>query len=108
MNRVFTILDYPGEGKEWGRFESSTPLGAAHHAFRALATEMGFVDTEDGQKYLIFTIREAIPNKRGRDYIGTWVQLHKPVQIENGEYIRRRPVVTNWYQDLKETFLPIQ
>lgn len=107
--RTFTVLDYPREGNEWGQFVGQTPLECAHHAFRALADDMGFIDSKDGQEYIVFTIKDLKPNKNnnknGRNYIGTWVNLHKPIPVEeSGEFVRRRPVVTNWVAGLEETF----
>lgn len=103
MSRKFTIIDYPQEGNSWGEFRGETPLAAAHHAFRELADAMGFIDSQDGQKYIVFTIRENGGHKR--NYIGTWVNLHKPIPIEGtSEFVRRRPVVTNWLKGFEETF----
>jgi hypothetical protein len=108
MSRNFVILDYPKKGNHWGNFSGSTPLEAAHHAFRSLSDELGFIDPNDGQRYLVFTILEKNVKRNGRNYIGTWVTLHEPIKINHtkNEFITRRPVVTNWVKPMNETFIP--
>jgi len=106
QTRTFHIVDYPQEGDVWNAVQAKTPMEAAHYAFRALATELGFVQTDDGQRYLVFTIGED--GKKPRTYIGTWVELYQPIPLDgtNGEYVKRRPVVTNWIPELEQTFFP--
>ena len=87
--RSFTIIDFPANGKTYGRYKSDSPKRAAQKAFTQLSR---MIDLKNSNKknLLVFSIKETTNNSNNKQYkyVGTRVELHEPVVIKkNGKMI---------------------
>lgn len=91
--RVFTIVDYPDIGKTTGRYSGLFPKQAADKVIMYLTKIADIKNTSD-QNFIICTIRDINNNKEYK-YIGTRVELDKPIVVNNRK-IRYRPIVARY------------
>lgn len=78
----FSVVDYPSNGKLFGKYYATKPLIAAKKAFKKLAQKYNIINTNN--KFLSFTLKN-IKNKKEYKYIGTRIQLVNPKIIyKNG------------------------
>ena len=104
--RVFTIVDFPEEGKNTGKYTGKSPSQVAHKVFNKLCKHYNFYNSEGGTKYLVFYIQD-INSKKVYPYIGTPVVLQKPIEVNyenNTLKINHRNIVTKYTKDMQETF----
>jgi hypothetical protein len=86
MKKIFTIVDYPNDGKNYGKYISNTPGRAANKAFSQLSKVMN-IKNSNSKKFLVFTIKDT-SNKKLHKYVGTRVKLNKPIIVNrNGKTI---------------------
>lgn len=83
MNRIFTIVDFPKDGKTYGKYIGKTPGRAAYKAFSKLS-RMIDLKNSDQKKFLVFVIEDITPNSKNKQYkyIGTRVELNEPIIID--------------------------
>jgi hypothetical protein len=98
--RVFTIVDYPEQGKTYGNYYGETPRRAASKAFTQLAKLYNFKNSTNDYKYINFTIRDKTMNRNNKEYsfYGTRVKLFKPIIVNrNGKKIKYnyKNIITN-------------
>jgi hypothetical protein len=79
MSGIYQIMDFPTNGKKYGRYIAKTPLIAANKAFNKLTN---YFDMKNNNM-LIFSIRNSSTG-RVYKYIGTRVELYKPLVINKG------------------------
>lgn len=108
--RVFSIVDYPSDGKTFGKFKANTPGQAASKAFTSLIKKMNY-DIDRHDKFVVFSMIELLEDKehsgghkdgrknvrRGKiyEYVGTRIELHKPIVLGNRSYKYRNIVVSH-------------
>lgn len=108
--RVFSVIDYPSERKTFGRFKANTPGQAASKAFTSLIKRMNY-DVDERDKFVIFSVVEMLEDKEhsggqksgkqnfrhGKiyEYVGTRIELHKPIVLGNRVYKFRNIVVNH-------------
>ncbi len=107
--RTFSILDYPTEGKLYGKYTANSPGQAASKAFTALVKRMNY-DRDGEDKFIIFFIKETSGSSDGDEavggssggssgqvyeYVGTRIKLHKPILIGSRAYLHRNIVVSH-------------
>ncbi len=89
IKRSFTIVGYPNDGENYGRYIAETPKRAAHKALTKLSRKIDLKNT-DHKNLLVFTIRETTKNSDNKEYkyAGTRVELVKPlIKIIDGKQI---------------------
>ena len=107
--RVFTIVDYPNIGETYGKYTGKHPGDAADKVLTVLAKKVNLKNT-DKKNFIFFTIRDISSNKNNKSnnknnksnnkngkeysYIGTRVELYKPVKLDNGKIVRFRNNIT--------------
>lgn len=83
--RTFMIMDYPSKNKNYGRYISSFPGGAAHKAINFLAKKF---NTNNSSNYnqMKFYLVDVSQNSKYKNkvycYVGSRVKLHKPINIK--------------------------
>ncbi len=87
IEKKYTLVDFPEEGKLYGDFKGKTPLQAAKKAFTQLA-RLSKLNNSNG-KFIVFVIREKKNMKKNgsyRDfkYIGQRIKLPNPIVIKMG------------------------
>jgi len=85
MKYIFSVIDYPSEGKKFGKFTSKYPSQAAAKAFSKLSNEYDMMNTFDNKTFLKFTLVRN-DNNSEHTYIGTKVRLHTPIKIKGNEF----------------------
>lgn len=106
IKRTFTVVDFPHNGKTYGRYHSKTPKGAAQKAFSSLSRKIDLKNTND-KNFLVFTMKETTKNSLNKKYkyIGTRVELAEPIEkIIDGKLItyKYRNIITNYDNFLKK------
>ena len=96
-NRYFTLVDFPEVGKTTGKFSGKYPSNAGYKFLTKLASMVDLKNTND-RNFIFFTIRDINSNKE-YSYIGTRVELVKPVKLENGRTINYRNIMTRVNKD---------
>lgn len=89
INRTFTIVGYPNDGENYGRYIAKTPKRAANKAFTKLSRKIDLKNTNN-KNLLVFIIKETTKNSDNKEYkyAGTRVELAKPViKTINGKQI---------------------
>ena len=78
---IYSIVDFPKDGQNYGNFEGRYPKSAALKSFSFL---MNFMNKENNGnltgKFIVFVIKENSTNKLHK-YIGSRVKLYKPILI---------------------------
>lgn len=92
MLKTFSIVDYPEEGKNYGKYKSYLPGKAASKAFTVLCKKLKYTD-DNKDKFIVFSIIDN--NKKKYEYIGTKVKLYKPIKVNGVNYNYRNIVVPN-------------
>ena len=84
---VFTIVDCPTYNKEFGKYKSRSPLGAAKKAYTVLEKKFKLDNANTSNnaktKYLEFCIRNTFNNKF-YTYMGANVELNSPIVVKRG------------------------
>lgn len=83
MSRLFTIVDFPEKGKTYGKYYSNTPKNAAKKAFSQLSRKINLKNSNH-KNLLVFTIKDVDNGKKFK-YIGTRVELFKPITIRKAD-----------------------
>ena len=96
-NRYFTLVDFPEVGKTTGKFSGKYPSNAVYKFLTKLSIMVDLKNTND-RNFIFFTIRDIDSNKE-YSYIGTRVELVKPVKLENGRTINYRNIMTRVNKD---------
>ncbi len=78
---IYTVVDFPEERKNFGRFKGSSPKRAAMKAFTRLAKISKLNNTD--RQFIVFTILN-LTNDKEYKYIGTRVKLVKPRTVNRG------------------------
>jgi len=105
--RVFTIVDYPNVGETYGKYTGKHPGDAADKVLTELAKKVNLKNSNE-KNFIFFTIRDISLNKNNKSnnnksnnkngkeysYIGTRVELYKPVKLDNGKIVRFRNNIT--------------
>jgi hypothetical protein len=83
---IYTLLNFPKEGTNYGLFKSTSPKRAAKKAFGKLAKSIGL--TNANGSFIVFSIKN-INTKKEYKYIGSRVKLVKPIEVilKNGKKI---------------------
>ena len=82
---IYTLLNFPNEGTNYGHFKSASPKRAAQKAFGKLAKSIEL--TNSNGSFIVFTMQN-IKTKKEYKYIGSRVKLVEPsVVIKNGKKI---------------------
>ena len=100
MKKNFTIVDYPNNGNNYGKYSGINAKKAASKAFSALARILDLKNT-DIKNHLIFTIEDINTNKKYK-FVGTRVELIEPtiVMYNNGaKVIFRYKNIISKYND---------
>ena len=100
MTKIFTIVDYPNNGNNYGKYSGINAKIAASKAFSALARILDIVNT-DIKNHLVFTIEDINTNKKYK-FIGTRIELIEPttVRYNNGtKVIFRYKNIISKYND---------
>ncbi len=89
--RTFTIVDFPKDNQEYGKYKSTIPKKAAENAFKTLLKYSNFNSNNEKDltgKFIVFVLKD-IDSKKLYKYIGTIVKLKKPItrRTRNGEEI---------------------
>lgn len=95
--RTFTIVDYPNENENTGRYIGKTPKKAAKKAFSRLSRELN-IKNSNNKNFLVFSIRELGTNNIYK-YIGTRIELIQPKIVKiNGKIIKYKyePIITSY------------
>ena len=90
--RVFTIVDYPNVGETYGKYTGKYPGDAADKVLTELAKKVNLKNSNE-KNFIFFTIRDVSSGKE-YSYIGTRVELYKPVKLDNGKIVRFRNNIT--------------
>jgi hypothetical protein len=78
---MYTIIDFPKEGTNYGEFFGKSPKRAAEKAFTKLAR---LSKTNNSQKqFIVFSILNKDTNKEYK-YIGTRIKLVNPIEVTRG------------------------
>lgn len=78
---IYTIIDFPNKGKNYGEFLGKSPKRAAEKAFTKLAR---LSKTNNSQKqFIVFSILNKNTNKEYK-YIGTRIKLVNPIEVIRG------------------------
>lgn len=84
-----------------------TEKNGMERAFRELSKIYDFTDSQDGTKFLLFTMRDTSANI-SKKFIGTWIELALPIEYvsKSGKkrMVKRRPVVSAWTPDMDLIF----
>ena len=91
--RVFTIVDYPNVGETYGKYTGKHPGDAADKVLTELAKKVNLKNSNEKKNFIFFTIRDISSGKE-YSYIGTRVELYKPVKLDNGKIVRFRNNIT--------------
>ena len=84
--KYYTIVDFPNQGKTYGKFSGTIPKNAASKAYSVLFKFMKHNDDLFG-KFIVFVIKEIETNKEYK-YIGSRIKLQNPVVVnKNGKEI---------------------
>lgn len=98
--RSFTLVDFPQKGHNYGNFLANSPMQAAHKALRQLLNQIQIRENQ----LLVFTLLDT-NNKKEYQYIGTPVQLVKPVEVDYENHTKKynyRYVISRYNGDLEE------
>ena len=103
--RSFTIVDFPNDGENYGRYMGESPKRAAQKAFSSLSRKIDLKNTDD-KNLLVFTIKDTTlnGNKKKYKYVGTRVELDEPIKRKiNGKKIiyKYRNILTNYDDFIK-------
>jgi len=90
--RVFTIVDYPNVGETYGKYTGKHPGNAADKVLTELAKKVNLKNSNE-KNFIFFTIRDISSGKE-YSYIGTRVELYKPVNSKSKTYINNLTQVT--------------
>jgi len=90
--RVFTIVDYPNVGETYGKYTGKHPGDAADKVLTELAKKVNLKNSNE-KNFIFFTIRDISSGKE-YSYIGTRVELYKPVKLDNGIIVKFRNNIT--------------
>lgn len=82
MARVFTIVDFPEKGKNYGKYYSESPKNAAKKAFSQLSRKINLKNSNK-KNLLVFTIKDVKSGKKFK-YIGTRIELFNPITVKRG------------------------
>lgn len=93
MSKVFTVVDFPKKGKNYGRYYSDSPKAAAKKAFSKLSRKINLKNSNQ-RNLLVFTIKNLDSGKKFK-YIGTRVELFEPITIK-----RANKVITYKYKNI--------
>lgn len=85
MTHIFSVIDFPSEGKTFGKFSGHHPAQAAAKAFSKLSNKYEMMNTFDNKTFLKFTLVNNDTNRKNT-YIGTKVRLHTPIIIKGNEF----------------------
>jgi hypothetical protein len=94
----YVIVDYPTEGKTFGKFIGTSPKRAASKAFSKLAKVSQLNNSK--RQLLVFTMRNQTTGKEYK-YIGSRVKLMKPKKVSIGgkEVVYRYKNIVGKYRD---------
>ena len=102
----YTIVDFPEDNQNYGKFKANKPKIAANRAFSSL---INFIDidnkkNEDGflGKFLVFVIKDLNTNEEYK-YIGNRIKLKNPVKVvKDGKEIeyKYKNVIGKYKEDL--------
>ena len=95
--RVFTIVDYPNVGETYGKYTGKYPGDAADKVLTGLAKKVNLKNSNE-KNFIFFTIRDISSGKE-YSYIGTRVELYKPVKLDNGKIVKFRNNITRLTSD---------
>ncbi len=98
--RSFTLVDFPKMGQNYGNFIAKSPMQGAHKAFRQLLNEIKIKENQ----FIVFTLLDN-GNHKEYQYIGTPVQLVKPVEINYDDHTKKynyRYVISRYDGDLED------
>jgi len=88
--RSFTIVDFPKNGKTYGRYLAHTPKRAAHKAFSTLSRAINLKNSNH-KNLMVFSIKETTQNNRHLNkqykYVGTRVELNEPKVVRRGDQL---------------------
>ena len=90
--RVFTIVDYPNVEETYGKYTGKHPGNAADKVLTELAKKVNLKNSNE-KNFIFFTIRDISSGKE-YSYIGTRVELYKPVKLDNGIIVKFRNNIT--------------
>ena len=82
--RTFKIMDYPSKNKNYGRYISSFPGGAAHKAINFLAKQFDTNNSSEHNQmkfYLIDITQNSKYKNKVYCYVGSRIKLHKPINV---------------------------
>lgn len=82
--RTFKIMDYPSKNKNYGKYISSFPGGAAHKAINFLAKQFDTNNSSEHNQmkfYLIDISQHSKYKNKVYCYVGSRVKLHKPINV---------------------------
>ena len=79
MSHYYTIVDFPNDKQNYGKFKAGNPKKAANKAFSTL---IKFIDTKNDflGKFLVFVIKDLNTNEEHK-YIGSRIELENPVKF---------------------------
>jgi hypothetical protein len=102
VKHIFSIIDYPVEGQNFGKFSANYPSQAAAKAFSKLSNKYEMMNTFDNKTFLKFTLIN-LDTRRKNTYIGTKIKLYSPVII-NGNEFHYKNLITPYpkHLDIKE------
>lgn len=83
--RVFTIVDYPNVGETYGKYTGKHPGDAADKVLTELAKKVNLKNSNEKKNFIFFTIRDISSGKE-YSYIGTRVELYKPVKLKGKKF----------------------
>jgi hypothetical protein len=94
----YTIVDFPQDGKTYGKYYATNPKKAAIKAFNELIKFID-ADLEKEGKFIVFVIKNIGGNNKEYKYIGNRIKLENPVlNKKNGKEITYlyKNVVSNY------------
>ncbi len=100
--KIYTIVDFPEEGENSGRFTGTSPKRAATKAFTKLAKLSNLNNSK--RQLLVFVIRNLETNKEYQ-FIGSRVKLAKPRKVViNGKNViyRYKNIVGKYRPELNK------
>jgi len=87
INNEYTIINYPEDGKNMGRYLAKNPISAAKKAFGRLSKEMNLKNSNN-KNLLVFSLLNKNTGEMYK-YIGTRIELVKPIIVKiNGKNIK--------------------
>ena len=91
--RLFKIIGYPHEGKNYGNFVGRYPAQAAHKALNILAKKINMTNSNIHNQ-MKFWLKDTSTNKE-YCYVGSRIKLNKPTVI-----YRNNKKIEYWYKTI--------